>query len=1061
MYQQDKQSPYDQLLDTTKNNAIARGAKAPEWSDVWIAMTSTEGFYEALRQRGISPSDLSTEINYLTKFSQDAIEKVDAGIDPKKAERALTELMEELSSYLEAVSAEHEDPVLQAAIKDILFYLMDKTQAETRRWSSNPEDREFVELKDRISKHVMGNAMSALFGKIMIGLSSSMTNPEMMKDLKEELAETMGQELSEKLHHLLFHGKYTENKEESHVIAQLESLRHNPISSPSPVEVIDYVIGESGDLYQNLLYRNGLRSNDADRVDLLDSVLPTRRVQGLMLNALDLAYSYNSRKLNTRHLVLTLLRSSDVRIHLSRLGIKDLQEFEEEFRKHSIDMDEKPKGRISIHTEIGDDMRELAKSLNEFYEKGRGAPEALHSLIRGDAEISKALNKAGLRTRMLKGWKSAYEAKEIKNEDDVDPEEKEKKKTGYEISDHHLESLIKEYCVDQTMLARKKKFDPMIGNEDLVEQITTKMLKRGRKNPIILGEPGVGKSKVLEGLSQAIIKGKVPEELVGARLLSLDLHQMSDSPFVGVFESRILPIIKGIAERNAAGTSSKILLAVDEFAEVQDAGGRARFKGLIKPYLTSGEIFLIAATTEEEYRTKVEKDPALARRLQPVYVKEPTVEETAGILSGIKRKYSTHHKLRIADSLMPFIADKAARYIHTINQPDKSIDLFDEACALAHKEKSAVLTQQHILRAVSAKTNIPLDFLSESDNIRYANLETNVEKRVIGQSDAIKTVASALKRSKAGFGDANAPIGNFLFVGPTGVGKTELSKALTEFLFGDANEFLIRFDMGEFQDQAAATRFTGANPQFVGYEEGGLLVKKVRGKPFSVVLYDEIEKAHPTVLNVLLAPFSDGILTDGRGMKADFRNTLNIMTSNIGAADVMAEGRRLGLDPIKDHKKWQEMSRPIYENAVNGFFSPEFRNRMDGIIYFNSLNADHMQELVKRRFNQTAEQLKNTYGLQLELAAEFNERVLETGFDVTMGARPLKRAWAEQVETPLSDWLLRQNLKTIGRAKKLLMDVQSRLEIDQVLSGHENVIDIRGQLGRVGEITPGFHLKRG
>ena len=427
---------------------------------------------------------------------------------------------------------------------------------------------------------------------------------------------------------------------------------------------------------------------------------------------------------------------------------------------------------------------------------------------------------------------------------------------------------------------------------------------------------------------------------------------------------------------------------------------------MVKPYLTTGDMFMTTATTLNEYRTKVEKDPALARRLQPVFLTAPSDEDTTEILRGLATRYETHHGVSVPAELLAVISALAGRYIHTVNQPDKSIDLMDEALAVAQRAGDKTLSKQHILQVVSSKTNIPQSFLDEDEFTRYAGLEAALATRVFGQSKAIRSVSAAIKRAKVGFKSGTAPIANFLFVGPSGVGKTELAKALTDRLTGNERDFMVRFDMSEFHDRHQAARFTGAPASYVGYEEGGELVKAVRSKPFGVYLYDEIEKAHPDIFNILLAPFSDGIITDGRGVSADMRHTINIMTSNLGAEAVRREGERLALDPVKDHEAWQKMAQPIYQRAVEGFFKPEFLNRLDGVIYFDSLTPEVMAALTDGLHAATKNTLHVQHGFDLELAAAFRSAVMRSGFDIRYGARPLKRAWQNAVETPLADWLM-------------------------------------------------------
>lgn len=1031
-------SYFEKLIDRVKMKATARGAAKPTWNDVWTSMTEISQLAEVLGSRGVSTGNLATEIDYITHFKSGGV-KVGAEYSDEEIQAAIAEIKADLQAY-EVVANDPDEYETKQNARQVQNYLLQKISAFDL--SEDPhmdigekiekKQRE-IELKQRIYDETVEKSLKGVFSSIMAGVmgGAGIGGPSIseMRDLKKILMQGV---ISEFLYDQVRYGLQDEDED---VIAKLTALQPHPQIVPSAVDVTDFIIEESGYMYENLLFRNGLRTSNAELEDNLDGQLPSYTTQRTALTALGCAYDVNAKELTNRHLTLALLNSVDVQVHLHKLGISDLMKFVDDFRKHSVGMDDKPKGRISVHPRVSKEMEERLEEMDQVFKDTGRVEEVLLWLMKSDPALDKAINKAGLLRRMKSSWRKEYD-KKLEDKDKVADEEK---KVGFKITDQELDQLIKEFCVDWTDKARRKKFDPMIGDEDLVDQLTTKLLKRGKKNPVIIGEPGTGKTKALEGLSNAIVSGNVPKEMIGARLLMLDLNQMDDSPYKGVFESRVLPILKGVAERNASGERPPILLGIDELAVAQNAGTHSGdpngFRGMIKTYLTDGDIFLLSTTTEEEYRTQVEKDAAFARRMQPVYKETPNDETTAKILVGLKRKYSSHHKLRIPDALMKEVATLSGRYIHTVNQPDKSIDVLDEACAIARKAGDATLKREHVLQAVSEKTHIPISFLSQDDNRRYADLEENLAKRVLGQDDAIDIVSAALKRAKAGFKDEHAPVGNFLFVGPTGVGKTELSKALAEFLMGDEDEFMVRFDMSEFAEKQAVSRFIGAPPGYVGYEEGGGLVTAVRSKPFAVYLYDEVEKAHPDVFNTLLAPLSDGVVTDGRGMKGDMRNTVNIMTSNLGAEDVMREGERLGLDPVTDYEEWQRMAQPIYERAVHRFFRPEFINRLDGIIYFNSLSPEVIQKLVNGRVKQTTAQLKENYGLELNLSDAFKSAAADKGFDVRYGARPLKRAWQDVVEKPLADWILRQDKRALKKAASVDMDLsreeQAQIALDE------------------------------
>ncbi|MCS5596432.1 MAG: ATP-dependent Clp protease ATP-binding subunit [Alphaproteobacteria bacterium] len=1037
-----KKNYFEILLQTAQNHAVARGAKVVNHYDIWHAITSNPETREILIERNVSPATLSREINYLNIFNKHT-SNVSAPVNADIFNKAKAELLESVEDLTEVMGS----PGINDA-RAILHKMLDEDEYELK-WL--PERDDTTEEQYQIQELRVG-----LLKKLKKQLSDSIAIQEPDGSVVE-LADT---KLFSQIFTLLTMQLealspyfYEDSISEPDIFESLKDLQTHQLIPPSAVDVVEFMTENSSPNYTTLLHRNGLRVTEGLHVeDKLKDTMPSAMLQNIALGAYDLAYQNNSKEIDARHFVGTLAASSDIRIHMRKLGIKDLAKFFEKLNDALFAEENENDSLIKSHPIIGWDADIVLTDLDEIEDKQNTACEYLLHLIKTNEAVDAAFNKAGLRRYMLKKWRSAYD-KDVQADN---PDEKKKKKE-FDISDEELESAISKYCIDYTQQASNKKFDPMIGNEDALHKIGTKLLKKGKKNPILIGEAGVGKTKVMEGLATAILKGNVPEDLIGGRLIMMDLQQMNDTPFAGVFESRVLTIVKGIAERNALAKGAPIILAIDEFAVAQNAGTHSGdpngFRGLIKPYLTSGDIMLLSATTEQEYRQQVEKDAALARRLQPVYLKAPTKDEATQILQGLKPHYTKHHKIRIPNNLLKTIAELSDRFIHDVNQPDKSIDLLDEACAIARKAGDVSLKKDHILKAVSDKTNIPLSFLTDSDEQRYAQIDKQLTKRVMGQDDAVVHVSKALKRAKAGFKDPNTPIANFLFVGPTGVGKTELAKAVAETLMGNEDEFLVRFDMSEFVDKTSVNRFIGASAGYVGYEEGGALIKAVRSKPFAVYLYDEVEKAHPDVFNALLAPFSDGIITDGRGIKGDMRHTVNIMTSNIGAEAVMERGRELGLDPVKDFTAWRAMAKPIYEAAVHKFFRPEFINRLDGVITFDSLSPDVISKLVKTRFNQTASQLKDRYDLDLRVSPIFMDAVAKKGVDVRYGARPLKRAWQDAIETPLAEFLLSKGTNALKRADTISLradknDSYNDKTMDQLL---ETLMDECDDISKVHE----------
>ncbi len=621
---------------------------------------------------------------------------------------------------------------------------------------------------------------------------------------------------------------------------------------------------------------------------------------------------------------------------------------------------------------------------------------------------------------------------------------------------------------DLTQLAREGKLDPVIGREREIERVIQILCRRTKNNPCLIGEPGVGKTAIAEGLAQRIVEGKVPEILADKRVVTLDMSAVvAGTKYRGEFEERLKKVIDEI--RNAGN----IILFIDEVHTLVGAGaaeGAIDAANILKPALARGELQCIGATTLDEYRKHIEKDAALERRFQPVVVGEPSVEETIEILKGLRDRYEAHHKVKITDSALRAAARLGDRYITDRFLPDKAIDLMDEAASRVRlraytappdlkeleerlekiqKEKEAavvaqefekaaalrdqeqqlraelekmknkwvqrkeldqcIVTEEDIAEVVSSWTGIPVSKLREEESERLLRLEEVLHQRVIGQDEAVKAVARAIRRARAGLKDPKRPIGSFIFLGPTGVGKTELARALAEALFGDENA-LIRFDMSEYMEKHTVSRLLGAPPGYVGYEEAGQLTEAVRRRPYSVVLFDEIEKAHPDIFHVLLQVMEDGRLTDAKGRVADFRNTVIIMTSNVGANLIRREAR-LGFRPEgKEAAENYEAMKERITEELKRTFRPEFLNRIDEIIVFHPLSEEHLRQIVELMLRNLGKRLAE-YGLYLEFTEAAKELLLKKGFDPLYGARPLRRVIQRMVEDKLSEEMLAGRFK--------------------------------------------------
>ena len=629
-------------------------------------------------------------------------------------------------------------------------------------------------------------------------------------------------------------------------------------------------------------------------------------------------------------------------------------------------------------------------------------------------------------------------------------------------------TTLEQYSRDITALAAEGKLDAVIGRETEIQRVVQILSRRMKNNPCLVGEPGVGKTSIVEGLAQRIISGEVPDTVKGKRVLTLDLSGMvAGSKYRGEFEERIKKLMKEVREEG------NILLFMDEVHTLIGAGGAEGAidaSNILKPALARGELQLIGATTITEYRKHIEKDAALERRFQPVMVEEPGEEEAIDILEGIKEKYEEHHKVEITREAVETAVRLSARYINDRNLPDKAIDLMDEASAairlkkvekpqnlveveaaikdleeqieermveedflqagalkrqqkeLVEKQakllkiyekkcrtKQYIVTAEDIAEVVAAWTKIPVKKLAEKESDRLLKLESILHKRVIGQKEAVTAVAKAMRRGRVGLQDPKKPIGSFLFLGPTGVGKTELSKALAEAMFG-SEDSLIRIDMSEYMEGHSVSKMIGSPPGYVGFDDGGQLSEKVRRNPYSVVLFDEIEKAHPDVFNILLQVLDDGHITDSKGRKVSFKNTILIMTSNAGAGRIV-EPKNLGFGAVSDANKDYKRMKDNVMDEVKKLFKPEFINRIDEIMVFHQLNKEEMKEIVTLLASNLTKRCKEQMDITLTLTPAAKQYIVDNYSDAKMGARPLKRGILTAIEDPLAEEILKGNVK--------------------------------------------------
>ena len=797
----------------------------------------------------------------------------------------------------------------------------------------------------------------------------------------------------------------------------------------------------------------------------------TERAQKVLFLARDEARRLGHPAVGTEHLLLGLLREGDgiAARALQALGV-NLDKVRKEVEKIVVP------GDLKSGEEIG--LTPRAKKVLELaQEEGRkhgvsyvGTEHILLGLIReGEGVAARVLVSQGLTLEKLR-------REVLMQLGGIGPMPQGHPQAGAARRAGQTQTMD-ELGRDLTQLAREGKLDPVIGRDQEIQRVIQILSRRTKNNPCLIGEPGVGKTAVVEGLAQRIVENKVPEILADKRLVTLDMSAVvAGTKYRGEFEERLKKVIDEI--RNAGN----VILFIDEVHPLVGAGaaeGAIDAANILKPALARGELQCIGATTLDEYRKNIEKDAALERRFQPVMVGEPTIEESIEILKGLRDRYEAHHRVKITDSALKAAVKLSNRYITDRYLPDKAIDLMDEAASrvrlkvytappdvkeleekietLKKEKESAVVnqefekaaslrdeeqklqeelarikdnwvqrkeldqsivTEEDIADIVSSWTGVPVNKLQEEESERLLQMEDTLHQRVIGQDDAVRAVSRAVRRARAGLKDPKRPIGSFIFLGPTGVGKTELARALAEALFGD-EEAMIRFDMSEYMEKHTVSRLLGAPPGYVGYEEAGQLTEMVRRNPYSVVLFDEIEKAHPDIFHVLLQVMEDGRLTDAQGRTVDFRNTVIIMTSNVGA-NLIRHEQRLGFKAgeRRDAMDYEAMKERVTEE-LRRTFRPEFLNRVDEIIVFHPLEEEHMKEIVELMLKNISKRIAE-FGLHLEFTQEAKEFLVKEGYDPVFGARPLRRVIQRMVEDELSEELLAGKFKS---GDQILVDV--------------------------------------
>ena len=792
----------------------------------------------------------------------------------------------------------------------------------------------------------------------------------------------------------------------------------------------------------------------------------TRQAKAALQIAESAARSWKHSYIGTEHILVGLLKEQE-----GTAG-KILEEFgvDQEKLENLITQLIAPSGVLVAEKSAGYSPRaqkikeQAVKEAEKQKEEQAGTEHLLLAMLREtDCVGTRLLYTMGVNIQKL--YSAVLSAAEIDSNSTLEELQMQKKQKENKNS---TTPTLDQYSRDLTAMAADGKLDPVVGREKEIARLIQILSRRTKNNPCLVGEPGVGKTAIVEGLAQRIVSGMVPDSVKNKRVVVLDLSGMvAGSKYRGEFEERIRNVI------NEVRSNQGILLFIDELHTIIGAGGAEGAldaSNILKPSLSRGEIQLIGATTLEEYRKYIEKDAALERRFQPVTVEEPSEEETLEILKGLCPYYEQHHGVAIEDSALEAAVKMSVRYINDRFLPDKAIDIIDEAASKVrlggyhvtpemdalelklreiqndkekavkaadlsmakelqarqreieaeiavykekeerrNKRKKISVTESSVADIISDWTKIPVQRLTEGETRRLARLEKELHKRVIGQDEAVKSVAQAVKRGRIGLKDPNRPIGSFLFLGPTGVGKTELSKALAEAVFG-SEQAMIRVDMSEYMEKHSVSKLIGSPPGYVGYDEGGQLSEKVRRNPYSVLLFDEIEKAHPDVFNILLQVLDDGHITDAHGRKVDFKQTIIIMTSNAGAQSII-EPKKLGFMSNQDEKQDYDRMKSGVMEEVRRLFKPEFLNRIDEIMVFHPLNKSHIKKIVNIMLKKLEKRCREQLEIELKITESVREFLAESGFDSKYGARPLRRAIQTKLEDPMANALLEGRIK--------------------------------------------------
>ncbi len=1031
---------YERFREKVVSEAEDRGVETPEWEDILLVSSEMHDTAEVFHEKKISPHGIQRDVKFSLNFGRPEPMVLEPHAStPHIIGNATEKIKEDLASYI-ASKKMMSDP-LKAEVATELLTQLNFHVAEQRSRLVDP----FVAEKS-LDYVTQLNALIEPFFQQYLGQDFKKALSNSKREDPNYLAELDALNSVRILDDFM---RFVSHKtrliiDDQNPIQVLDSMNNNLGSSKttiSPLRAVETVQQLGGPFVKYLLHRNGLKAKEDYEPPCQ---MPSPTIISHALSALNFSEERGLKKVEIKHLIPALVTDPSVMKVLIDLDTENKLSSEEEvddfFRMVRSFSKEKSRDFSKFYRTIVNSLAPQVESGDVFRVNPKISEELRKFLVDAEPKISKGsktmttarlfglvlkdkysrsvLRNAGLTSEQMKRWNEAYkkaEEKQLK----IDVGEKDSLEEPFKVSEKHLEDLLREYGSDRTKLALEGKLDPVIGREKESIQIQKILLQRGKSSPLLLGEPGVGKTALFDAFAQDVVAGRVAEPLLGSRVISLDLAGMNkNAMFRGEFEGKLIPIIDGVVERNKKKDKPPIILCIDELHSAILAGTASGTPGAgehLKQPLARGELSIIGATTQDDYARDIEKDPALNRRFDTIFVDEPTPEATTQILEGLHSKFVEHHKIDLSQDLLHQIVKLTNRYLPNQFQPDKAITLMDSAFAYAKINGRSEITKKDIVEMIAQAAKVSSEFLLDEETKRYLDLRTNLPEQVIGHDEQMREIADALIIAKADLHDPRKPIAKFLLMGPTGVGKSETGKALARLLFGSEDN-LIRIDMEGYQEKHEASRLFGAPPGYVGYGEEGALTGQVRRKPYSVVLLDEIEKAHPDIQNTILSILDEGEVSDGRGKKISFRNTIILMSSNAGAAEAQKQWKERAQLLRAGTQSWHEVTKKTFENATKEFFRPEFLGRLDGQFVFEPLDEDNIRKLVTNEVLDVERRLMSRWGLKLELSDEILDALRKKGHNEEFGARFLKKVVRDELLKNLAPFLLEHsdNLKNNG-----------------------------------------------